>query len=352
MHSNKRRVHKVSHWLSAVFTLVIVGLVFGAGALNVSADTTYRINDNGKISYYTTDATDPAEVLDQAGLVLGIDDTYTTEESNGYTEIYVQRVQMVTINNGGQILKTGTYGGSVEDLLARLNVKLGENDEISVALTDETFDGMEIVINRISRSVETYSKTLPYETEYVEDPTLLMGVEKVITAGSDGEELCTAIVTYANGVESGRSVLRSNITTKPVNQVIAVGTAVEQREVSGELFIGDGVIITQDGDVLTYTGTVDVLATAYTCEGWGRPGITATGTIARVGAIAVDPRIIPYGTRMFIVSDDGEYVYGIATAEDTGHPDFIVGHRVDLYMDTEYECIQFGARDCTVYILG
>jgi uncharacterized protein YabE (DUF348 family) len=269
MHSNKRRVNKVSPWLSAVFTLVIVGLVFGSGALNVSADTTYRINDNGKISYYTTDATDPAEVLDQAGLVLGIDDTYTTEESNGYTEIYVQRVQMVTINNGGQILKTGTYGGSVEDLLTRLNVKLGENDEISVALTDETFDGMEIVIDRISRSVETYSKTLPYETEYVEDSTLPQGQEKVITAGSDGEELCTAIVTYANGVESGRSVLRSNITTKPVNQVIAVGTAVEQRAVSGELFIGaedlaayiNTIVETQDISVDVVAGaTVDCQA--------------------------------------------------------------------------------------------
>ena len=108
----------------------------------------------------------------------------------------------------------------------------------------------------------------------------------------------------------------------------------------------------QKGTVLTdrkFAGA-DVLATAYTCEGWGRPGITATGTIARVGAIAVDPRIIPYGTRMFIVSDDGEYIYGIATAEDCGKS--IKGMRIDLYFDSVAECNTFGIRDCTVYFLG
>jgi 3D (Asp-Asp-Asp) domain-containing protein len=137
-----------------------------------------------------------------------------------------------------------------------------------------------------------------------------------------------------------------------VNQVVAVGSAVAPEAVSGELYIGNGVIITADGDVLTYVDEISSLATAYTCEGWGRPGITATGTIARVGEIAVDPKYIPYGTRVFIVSEDGEYVYGVATAEDTGHPDFICGYRIDLYMDTEYECIQFGARRCRVYVLG
>ena len=80
------------------------------------------------------------------------------------------------------------------------------------------------------------------------------------------------------------------------------------------------------------------------CDDW-----TSTGTWARVGAIAVDPRMIPYGTRMFIVSNDGAYVYGLATAEDCGGS--IKGNRVDLYFDSNYECFQFGIRNCTIYIL-
>lgn len=341
--------------LSAIVTLMFVAFLFGpagSGVIKASAETTYMINDAGRVSYVTTSATDPEEVLDEAGLELGIDDTYTTEESNGYTGIYVQRVQMVTINNGGQVLKTGTYGETVEALLARLNVKLGEDDQVSVDMDKQTYDGMEIRIDRVTYTTETYSKTLPFETEYVADPDLPEGEEQVRTAGTDGELLCTALVTYENGEETEREVLKSSVTVAPVNQVIAVGTAMAQKAVSGELTIGNGVIITAEGDMLTYTECINVLATAYTCEDRGGYGITATGTRARVGAIAVDPTVIPYGTRMFIVSSDGEYIYGVATAEDCGHPDFICGYRIDLYYDTEYECVQFGARDCQVYILG
>ena len=356
MHRNKHtHIARENTILSAVLTVLVIAALFGQlgmGVVTASAETTYMINDNGRVSYYTTSATDPEEVLDLAGLELGIDDTYTTEESNGYTGIYVNRVQMVTINNGGQILKTGTYGETVEELVTRLNMTLGEDDQISVELSEETYDGMEITIDRVTYATEVYSRTLPYTTEYIASAELPEGEEQVITAGCDGEELCTAMVTYENGQETNRNVIRTHTAQEPVNQVIAVGTAMAKEAVSGELSIGDGIIITPEGDMLTYTGCVNVLATAYTCEGWGRPGITATGTIARVGAIAVDPTVIPYGTRMFIVSSDGEYIYGIATAEDCGHPDFITGYRVDLYMDTEYECIQFGARDCQVYILG
>jgi 3D (Asp-Asp-Asp) domain-containing protein len=53
---------------------------------------------------------------------------------------------------------------------------------------------------------------------------------------------------------------------------------------------------------------------------------------------------------MFIVSNDGSYVYGIATAEDCGGA--IKGDRVDLYMPTYGECIAFGRRGCTIYFLG
>ena len=67
--------------------------------------------------------------------------------------------------------------------------------------------------------------------------------------------------------------------------------------------------------------------------------------------MAVDPRFIPYGTRMFIITDDGEYVYGIATAEDAGDSN-IVGNRIDLWFSTKAECIRFGYRECTIYFLG
>ena len=77
---------------------------------------------------------------------------------------------------------------------------------------------------------------------------------------------------------------------------------------------------------------------------------TATGTKVRWGTVAVDPSRIPYGTRMFIIANDGSYVYGIATAEDCGGD--IKGDRMDLYMPTYEQCMEFGRRVCTVYFLG
>ena len=111
--------------------------------------------------------------------------------------------------------------------------------------------------------------------------------------------------------------------------------------------IGNGLIRLPTGEVLTYSNEITSLATAY-CD----KGLTATGTQARVGAIAVDPECIPYGTRMFIVSMDGEYIYGIATAEDCGSKAYIYDTRIDLHFDTYQECRQFGARWCKVYFLS
>lgn len=335
--------------LAAAFAIAL--FFFSGVSMTASARTTYRIDDGGQVTYHTTDATDPAEILSEAGLELGIDDTYTTEEGGIYTGIIVRRVQMITVNNGGHMIKTGTYGETVGELLDRLYVSVDEDDEISVDLTEETFDGMEIEITRNSSATETYTTAVPYETEYVEVSTWPEGYEEVVTAGAEGEMECTAQVVYENDQEIYRTVLKSVVTTEPTNQVVARGTG-EDVTTYGDVVIGDGVIQTADGEILTYSGTMGVVATAYTCEGWGRVGITATGTVAREGAIAVDPSVIPYGTRMFIVTNDGYTVYGVATAEDTGHPDYITGNRVDLYYDTEYECIQFGVRNCTVYFLG
>lgn len=80
--------------------------------------------------------------------------------------------------------------------------------------------------------------------------------------------------------------------------------------------------------------------------------MTATGSAVRPGVVAVDPREIPYGTEMWIVSSDGKYVYGFARAEDTGG--FIYfrnGATVDLYMNTYADCCVWGWRGVRIYIL-
>ena len=89
-------------------------------------------------------------------------------------------------------------------------------------------------------------------------------------------------------------------------------------------------------------------ATAYTAGYGGADHYTATGTRVQVGTVAVDRNVIPLGTRMYIVTNDGSVVYGTAVAEDTG----VRGNIVDLYYNTYSQCISFGRRSCTVYVLS
>ena len=339
----------------------------------VFAKNTYLINDSGRVVIHTTYATDPAAVLDEVGLKLGADDTFTTEPGLGLSEITVQRKQQITINHGGNSLDVISYGETVESLLERLSLILTKEDIVCVPLNSQTFDGLNITISRSVQTEETYIAVIPYETTYCYDPALAEGEEKVLTPGVDGQMLCTANVVYVDGEELSRTLLSEDVIAQPVNAVVAVGTYVEQAppatqppatepakttepspvvkpEFTGKPIIGDGYIITPDGETLTYTRVEEFKATAYNNQDPGCTEYNYIGTLCRVGAIGVDPTVIPYGTRMYIVSNDGRYVYGIATAEDCGSA--IKGNRIDLYFDTVAECDRFGIRNCQVYFLG
>ena len=201
------------------------------------------------------------------------------------------------------------------------------------------------------REEQTYTAVLPHETMYCYCDALPKGIEQVMTEGRDGELLCTALVTYRNGVETERELLWRMVTVNPVTEVIAIGTGLRADGIpAGNVQIAGGTITLPTGEKLTYTDTMQVRATGYTHTDAGCDLITSTGTTVHVGTVAVDPRVIPYGTRMFIVSNDGSYIYGISVAEDCGGA--IKKDRVDLYFPTTWECFQFGRRDCTVYFLG
>ncbi len=336
------------------------------------AKNTYVINDGGKVTIHTTYATDPADVLDEAGLQLNMDDTYTTQEGIGVSEITIQRKQTVTILYSGKTLEATSYGETVESLLNRLHITLTKDDILSTTLRSKTYDGMVLTIARSLTTEETYTTTIPFETEYCYDASLGEGEQVVLTAGKEGQIQCTASVSYVDGVEVNRTVLSQTVISQSVNALVAVGTkpdappptvpapteppttqpatTPEAPDAPAMPVIGNGVITTPDGEVLTYTGSKQVTATAYTNTDPGCTVWTSTGTLCRVGAIAVDPSVIPYGTRMYIVTNDGRYIYGIAVAEDCGGS--IKGDRVDLYFNTDAECWAFGVRACTVYFLG
>jgi len=349
---NKRRGSKRKRiFVFAAMVLIPVAVLLLSQ--RAFAQTTYVITDGSRVMVHTTSATDPEIVLEQAGLALGTNDSYTTHAGDGNPRINVRRGRHVYLDYFGERMEVMSGGETVEELLLRLELTWQEGDIILPSLDARTYDGMKVTIAHTVRESQTYTTALPHETIYCSDVTMPQGTQRVMTEGENGQILCKADVTYLNGIETKRHVLSQQVIVPPVNKVIAVGTGAVPEDTGEESRlprIADGIITLPTGEVLTYIEKVSCLATAYTCEGY--VGTTATGTRARVGAIAVDPEVFPYGTRFYILTKDGEYLYGVATAEDCGSKEFIYGTRLDLYFNTKRECVQFGARSCDVYILG
>lgn len=387
--TEKQEKHRKSLVRRLVAVALMVAALAGLLAQTVFAQNNYVITDGDHVTVHKSYSTDPDVVLDEAGIELSEEDTYTTTYNDGVGRIDIQRMQMVTVVNRGERSVIGTYGETVAALLGRLNITLGANDLLSCEPTALTYDGMTVEIVHKEIKLTEYDETIPYTTNYFEDPELEAGEEIVLIEGVDGVVHHKAQIVYENGKEVSREVVDEKVVTEMVTRLVVKGPdrAITEQpddpdhrvpetigvlpaesvgeepeysggesgtagntapESAGKDTIANGTITTASGTTYTYTDVLTVTATAYSCE--GRTGYTYSGTVARVGAIAVDPNYIPLGTKMYIVSNDGQYVYGYCTAEDTGGS--IKGYKIDLYFDTFDECWEFGVRTCTVYILG
>lgn len=263
------------------------------------------------------------------------------------------------ITDGETVYTVTGQPDDTEGALALAGVEISERDRVTSALQA---DGS--VAITVERPVTTYEELivdlLPYDTLRQADPNLLLGEEQVVQAGVQGTVSARSrVITDPDGSLSITSM--GTTVSQPVDEIVAYGTQVEPvaqswLSVTDDVLThidantdGSGTLTTASGQELTYTQVLSCKATAYTTQrqSWKK---TATGTTARVGAIAVDPKVIPYGTRMFIVSADGSITYGVATAEDCGGS--IKGNRIDLFFDTYNECISFGVRTCDVYLLA
>ena len=267
---------------------------------------------------------------------------------------YAQTGDQVTVVYYGKMMRTQAREETIGRLLERLELEYQDTDLISHSPAEPVEGGMTLRIDSILTRQEQYTETIPHHCATYQDPTLPEGTWEVLIPGMDGELSCTAEVSYINGKEVSRRVLTQAQTLAPVTEVVAMGTGPIPEDAPGDPSslpeIGDGYIRLPTGEVLTYTATGTVRASAYTHTDAGCDMFTSTGSRVHVGTVAVDPRHIPYGTRMFIMARSGSYVYGVAEAEDCGGA--IKGDRVDLYLPTYDECMEFGRRVCTVYYLG
>lgn len=272
----------------------------------------------------------------------------TNVDSSMYnlTELTVFDTFTVNVNVDGQTFTTQTAPTTLKNVLTELGVTLDSDDIISVSLDSILKNETDVNITRVSYIESYQTEYLEYQTIKRESSKLDYGDTQVLVEGEIGEKRITIETVLYDGEIFSSQVISEQILKEPVNNIVEYGTFNVNRGVTHR----EGVITTETGEMLTYAKVIEGTATAYSAE-MQSSKTTKSGTIARVGAIAVDPRVIPLGSELYITSADGtSWVYGVAVAEDTGSA--IIGNIVDLYFETVQECISFGRKACTIYVLS
>lgn len=292
-----------------------------------------ELNINGKTKTVFTYEKTVGDFLEKEGIVLKNKDLVSPsldKEIDKDMKIVISSPKSYHIKDGKKTLIAEASGYTVADVLDNLDIKLNKLDRVSLPLDEIAKEGMEIKIDRVVVENLENKIEIPFETESRENKDMFEGEKKVITKGEVGQKIESLKNTYVNGVLETTEVLKSEITKDPVKEVVEVGTKKGTQAPNGKN--AKRVIVMQ--------------ATAYDPTAGSK---TAMGTRARVGAVAVDPKVIPLGSKLYIESMDGFASYGYATAEDTGGA--IKGNRIDLFYNSNAEANRFGRRNVKVYVL-
>jgi len=298
--------------------------------------TLYR---DGRPIIVSTKSSTVGDFLESRGIRIAQGDFVSAPLDSELTDgmkLTYRSLKTVTILDGHRKHVVRSSGDSVADVLSDAGITLGKHDLVRPSLREHPLPSDVIHIEHNSVWTVHHRTTIAAATRYRSSDELAAGSSRTLDSGRSGiRETTMRVVRDQNG-ELVRTVLGSRIIRAPRARVVERGiaeysslaTAAERGFTSALHFAGSAI---------------HVIATAYTASCYGCSGFTASGVHAGFGVIAVDPNIIPLGTKLFIPG------YGRAVAGDTGGA--IVGHRVDLGMNTLAAALRFGRRPVTVYIL-
>lgn len=315
---------------AAIVILSITGFMWAQREVTVVVD--------GRTFHISTQARDVASVLDEAGIDYDSGDVITPAEDmtvdSGDT-VVVRHAVPVTVDLGGDPVDLDVVGETVADALVAAGADPGSNPSVTPALDEPLKPGMTIEVPDLYTRVRQVETTLTPAVEVQKDASLPKGERKVIEHGTPGKVLRVYRVVVDDGVESNQGLSAEKVISEAEPKVIAVGTGA-----------ASGTSVTDPGERIPGPPEggrrLRVEATGYSPQEPGLDYTTATGARAERGVIAVDPRVIPLGTKVYVPG------YGYAVARDTGGA--IQGRRIDLCYDTVAEALRWGRRDVTIII--
>ncbi|OGO83267.1 MAG: hypothetical protein A2Y18_04425 [Clostridiales bacterium GWD2_32_19] len=254
-----------------------------------------------------------------------------TSEIQKDMSIKIERAFPIKLCYNNEIRKVFATQIPVSAVLATNNIVLSKEDYINVKTEESVKPNMIIEVKDYNTEIIEKKIVIPYTEKIIYAKDLDSSVKTVVKEGINGEKIVKSKVTYMNGVEVKRENIGEKITKKPQEKIIKKGTANIYKAVSGKAY--------------SYKKMISMTATAYTLsELKGSTGRTCLGLKVREGIVAVDPKVIPLRTKLYVEG------YGEAMAGDTGGA--IKGNKIDLYMDTLGEVNNYGRRkNVKVYIL-
>ncbi len=326
----------------SMVSMVLMGAMYDSQRKSVRVRIVDDFSGVNMVKSTATRRSNVADLLKEMGIGMEENDVLSpalgSPISDGDT-ITVSRGRNVTLVyddvNASQI----TTKKKVSDTLSFLGINVNEYDIVTPSLDSNIKEGDTITIVRVTKNFYTKQETITPSEVRVSDANLYNDEIVVRQEGVAGLKEMTYANVYHNGVQVEDELIGETVITPATDKIVAVGTKTRENT---------------HNKGFTYKKKITVNASAYepyNCGGDGR-GITASGIKAGFGVVAVDPKVIPLGTKLYIEStDDGKsWTYGYAIAADTGGA--IKGNKVDLCYNTRSECIQFGRRSANVYVLS
>ncbi len=338
----------------AVVFLVIVSAI--TATANDESTKIVTVNHAGEITKYQTKASTYEEFFIEQGFDLELIETSARPNqtlSNLENKVAMAYKIPITLkSNDEEKVYYFLEGITIREIL---NQTKTDTVEYVYELEDIDFPINEpyiLNVKSINREFFTQDVEVPFETEIIEDNTMIVGQEEIVQYGVVGSGIQHKEVVYYEKEEIQHNDLQLEVVVEPVSEIKRVGT----KEANTLNLAGTSIPPALHGhefelSSVVYENVLTMNASAYTAgyESTGkRPGdrgygITASGAVARPGTVAVDPRVIPLGTKLYVEG------YGLAIAADTGGA--IKGHKIDLFYENLSDALQFGRRNISVYVL-
>jgi len=328
-----------------VIILVSLGLVLVLAALYGLLSKQVTVIDGEEAVQMVCFGGTVEDLLGEREIVLEDEDRVVPEPGTPLQdglEITIKRAVPVLLTVDGEVKSFKTAADTVGGALDGAGLEIEAEDIVEPGMKNPVETGMDIKVVRVGHVMLTLEKEVPFETVIKYDDGMYKGTEKVLEKGENGKMSEEIRVVYHDGEEVSRQTVKEEVIKEPSNRVVSRGTM--------------DSIETSRGTV-RFKRAIKMSATAYdaTFESTGKNpdhpqyGITRSGTKVRPGVVAVDPKVIPLGTKLYVKSQDGTSDYGFASAEDTGGA--IKGNKIDLYYESPEDVRKYGRRNVLVYIL-